>query len=144
MSFASRKMGNVLPKAVTGFTGAAPQTVAGNTIVMGKPGASPRPGTLSATVYAKATTSTLTVTAKWQVSEDGSTWVDAYGSNRAANVAIATGTGSAVTDTVSIAAPDGVYAHNYARCIAVTGVGVGGGAGTDEASVAYFFLKDRP
>lgn len=143
MSFASRRMSNVQPKAVTGFTGAAPQYVNGNAIVMGKPGASPRPGTLSAKVYAKATTNTLTITAKWQVSDDGSTWIDAYGPNRAANVAIVTGTGSAVTDTVNIAAPDGVYSWNYSRCIAVSGVGVGGGAGVDESSVSYNFQKDR-
>jgi hypothetical protein len=143
MSFASRKMSNVQPVSTTGFTGAAPQTVAGNTIVMGKPGASPRPGTLSAKVVAKATTSTLTITAKWQVSDDGSTWIDAYGPNRATNVAIVTGTGSAVTDTVNIAAPDGVYSFNYARCIAVSGVGVGAGAPDDQAAISYFFLKDR-
>lgn len=80
--------------AVTGFTGAAPQTVAGALLVTREL------KNISALVYVKATTNTLTVTAKWQVSNDGSTFYDAYGPNRATNVAIATGTGSAVTDTV--------------------------------------------
>lgn len=146
MSFNSRKKGNVLPLATTGFTGAAPQTVgavAANKIVMAKPNFTPAAGTLCVEVTAKATTNTLTISAKWQVSDDGSTWVDAYGPNRPANVAIVTGTGSAVTDTVRIAAPDSVYAANYVRAVAYSGVGVGGGAGVDEASLKYHYIAER-
>lgn len=143
MSFASRKKGNVLPTGVTAITGSAPQTVAGGTIVMGKPNFTPRPGTLCAEVYGKATTNTLTITAKWQVSDDNSTWRDAYGPGRPSNVAMVTGTGSAVTDTIRVAAPDSVYSANYARCILVSGTGSGGGAGVDEGSVVYHFVADR-
>lgn len=124
---------NVLGVAVTGFTGAAPQTVAGTAVLV----QGIETGSLSAKVYAKATTNTLTITPKWQVSDDGSTWRDAKPSNNAANVALVTGTGSAVTDTVQIAAPDSVYGSIYARLICVSGVGIGGGAGVDEASVYY-------
>ena len=123
------------PKAVTAVTGAAPQTVTGNTISI--VGSNIEPGTLSATVYAKATVSTLTLTAKWQVSNDGVTFRDAYAGNKAANVAIATGTGSAVSDTVDLAAPAGAYGHLYARVIVVSGVGVGAGLASDEASISY-------
>lgn len=143
MSFNSRRKGNVLPTGVTAFTGAAPQTVTGGVIVMAKPNFSPRPGSLAAHVYALATTSTLTITGKWQVSEDNSTWVDAYRDGRPANVIIVTGTGSAVTDTIRVAAPDSVYSASYARFRLTSGVGVGGGLAVDEASCAYFYLADR-
>jgi hypothetical protein len=121
--------------AVTGFTGAAPQAVNGTSISMVAERVAI--GSMSANVYALATTDTLTATAKWQVSTDATTWRDAKGPNNPANVAIVTGTGSAVTDTVCIAAPDCVYGKPYARCIVVSGVGVGAGAGVDEASVSY-------
>lgn len=135
MGIQARTKPNVLGVATTGFTGAAPQSVNGARILM----AGIESNTLSAKVYALATTNTLTVTAKWQVSDDGSTWRDAKVANNAANVAIATGTGSAVTDTVQIAAPSSVYGSLYARLVCVSGVGVGGGAGVDEASVYYHY-----
>lgn len=129
------------PTGVLGLTGAAPQTGTGLT----QPMIDVEPATLSANVYAKATTSTLTLTAKWQVSDDGATWIDAYGSNRAANVAIVTGTGSAVTDTIAVTAPEAVYGHRYSRLLVVSGVGVGGGAGVDEFSISYnFTLRQQP
>jgi hypothetical protein len=122
---------------ITGFTGAAPQTVAGNTILIDNV----KLGSLSANVYAKATTNTLTITAKWQTSDDNSTWRDAYLANRPANVVVVTGTGSAVIDNISLSAPDCVYGHRYARCIAISGVGTGGGAGVDESNVSYAYQK---
>jgi len=94
-------------------------------------------GSLSAHVYAKATTNTLVITPKWQVSNDGSTWFDAYGSNRAAAVAMVTGTGSAVTDTIALSAPEAVYQYKFARVVLTSTVGGGGGVGVDEASVSY-------
>lgn len=142
MSLIGRIKQNQLGVIVTGFTGAAPQTV--NATKVSMIGLNIEQGTLSATVYAKATVSTLTISAKWQVSFDGITWRDAYGSNRAANVAIATGTGSAVTDTVNIAAPSGVYGCQYARVSVVSGVGVGAGAGSDECSVVYNYRTISP
>ena len=142
MALTNRIKQNQQPLAVAGFTGAAPQTVTGNTVSMVAQNI--WPGTLSATVYALATTNTLTLTAKWQVSNDGSTFRDAYPSNRPSNVAIATGTGGAVTDTIDVAAPDCVYAHLYSRVIVVSGVGVGGGLAVDEASIAYSWQVAPP
>ena len=58
MALNERIQPNQQPKAVTAFTGAAPQSVTGNTVVMNKV----ENGTLSAKVYALATTNTLTIT----------------------------------------------------------------------------------
>jgi hypothetical protein len=121
---------------VTGFTGAAPQTLTGGAVLMKNVAF----GTLVANIYAKATTNTLTITHKWQVSDDGTTWRDAYASNRAANVATVTGTGSAVTDNVAVAAPDSCYGKRYSRCLLLSGVGTGGGAGVDEGNISYNYL----
>lgn len=121
--------------AVAAVTGAAPQTVAGNAF----PTFNAEPFTLSATGYAKATTNTLTLTAKWQGRNTvgTGTWLDIYPANSAAHVAQVTGTGSAVTATRSIAAPRSVYSIMESRCIFVSGTGSGGGLGVDEASVSY-------
>ena len=119
---------------VTAVSGAAPQTVTGNTVIMNKV----ETGSLSATVYTLATTNTLTLTAKWQVSDDGSTWVDCASSpQNATHVAQVTGTGSAVSATRVIPAPDSVYGKRRARCVVVSGTGSGGGAGQDEANISY-------
>lgn len=136
MALNERIQPNQQPKATTGFTGAAPQNVVGNTVVMNKV----ENGTLSAKVAATATTNTLTITVKWQASDDGSNFTDCASSpQNAANVALVTGTGAAVSDTKIFPAPAGVYGKRYARCVAVSGVGVGGGAGVDEASISYNF-----
>lgn len=104
--------------ATTNFpSGAAPKALAGNKLVMAKV----QSGTLSAEVTVTAATSTLTITGKWQGSNDGSTWVDCFASNFASNVVLTTGTASAVT--VNLAAPAGVYGYRYARIYLVTGVG---------------------
>ncbi len=100
MSLQGRIKQGQLPSGVQGFTGAAPQevdaaklSIVGNNIDI---------DSLSAVVYTKATTNTLTLTVKWQVSKDGTTWRDCYGSNNATLVAQVTGTGSAVLATRSI------------------------------------------
>ncbi len=121
--------------AVTAFTGAAPQNVDGNTVSMIAEKVAI--GSMSANVYALATTNTLTITAKWQVSDDNSTWRDCKLPNGALNVALVTGTGSAVTDTLCLAAPDCVYGKPYARVRLVSGTGSGGGLAVDEGSVSY-------
>lgn len=122
-----------LPTGVVGFTGAAPQTVAGNQLDSGLC------TMLCARVYAKATTNTLTLLAKWQIlDDDGSTWRDFIDQNNTTNTVLVTGTGSAVTTVKYINAPNGLLAGGrFVRMIVVSGVGVGGGAGTDEASVEY-------
>jgi len=67
-------------------------------------------------VYAKATTNLLAITGKWQVRNSASdTWIDARLSHGPIDVAIVTGTGSAVTSTRFVEAPDSVYGYRFAR-----------------------------
>lgn len=119
----------------TGLVGAAPQTGAGGAFNV----ADAEMSTLSARVYAKATTNTLTITGKWQArnATTGSTWYDVYGPNNAANVTLVTGTGSAVSATRVIAAPRAVYSARQARFVVLTGTGVAADSPDDEFSVAY-------
>lgn len=131
--------GLVSATGVLGLTGAAPQTGAGGTL----PSCNVEPGTLGAQVYAKATTNTLTITGKWQTSANGSTWRDCDVPNNAANVALVTGTGSAVTATKRVSAPAAALGQRYCRFVVVSGVGVGAGAGTDEYSIAYSYVPAR-
>lgn len=79
---------------------------------------------LSAQVSATAATATLTVSFKWQVSIDGTTFLDvANGPQNAASVVFTTGT-SAIKSGV-IQAPEAVYAWAYTRIVLVTGVATG-------------------
>lgn len=130
------------------ITGAAPQTVNGSSIAMmhpqGNTGAAIVPGTLSAKLVLRVTTSTLTITGKWQVSIDGSTWVDAKNSNNAANVTLATGTGSLVTTNLVVSALDACYGHLYSRYVLTSGVAVGGGATVDEVAISYNYRVGYP
>lgn len=96
------------------------------------------PGSLSAIVSVDCETNTMTMTAKWQVSKDGTTWVDMALANNAANVTLATGTGSAdATVTKAIVAPDAVFGWEYARLVIVNGVATG--ATTDTYSIGYCY-----
>lgn len=124
------------------ITGAAPQTINGAALAVmnpdGRSALAVAPGTLSAKVVLRLTTNTITVAAKWQVSSDGSTWIDCAATpNNPAAVVLATGTGSLVTTTVMVPASDAVYGHQYARLVLTSGVASGGGAGVDEASIGY-------
>lgn len=99
---------------------------------------------LSALLVVDAETNTLTMTAKWQVSNDSSTWVDlANGSQNAAGVALATGTGGAdAAVTRSIPAPDAVYGYQWARCSIV--IGVTTGTTSDTYSIGYCYRQNDP
>ena len=99
------------------------------------------PGSLSAKAAIDCETSTLTVYVDWQVSLDNSTWVDcANGSQNAAGVVVATGTGGAdATVTKVYPAPSAAYAFPYAR-IAIRN-GVTTGAAVDTYSVTYHYMK---
>ena len=99
-------------------------------------------GSLSSLVTVVAKTSTTTFTAKWQVSDDGSTYYDVAGSNNAANVALATGTGSSVTTNKVLDAPASVYGWNFARVRVITAVSTADGT-VDGATISYRLLKDR-
>lgn len=119
------------------LTGAAPQTGAGGSLIA----ANVETGSLSASIAVTATVNTLTLTGKWQVCDDGSTWVDCFASNNAAQVVIVTGTGSAVSSTRKVDAPPSVYGHLYARYVVVSGVGVGAGAGSETYSISYDYRE---
>lgn len=94
---------------------------------------------LSALVTVDAETNTITISAKWQVSNDNSTWVDvANGSQNAAAVVLATGTGGAdAAVTRVIPAPDSVYGWRYARVAVVNGVVTGNAVDTYAMSYSY-------
>lgn len=132
----------------TAVSGSAPQTVNGNPIAMmhpqGNTGAAVCPGSLSANLVLNVTTNTLTLTGKWQVSANGSTWIDAKNSNNAANVVLATGTGSLVTTNICVSAVDAVYGWLYARFVLTSGVASGGGAGVDDVAISYSYRTAYP
>jgi hypothetical protein len=87
--------------------------------------------TLSCLFTVLAETSTLTIAAKWQVSDDNSTWYDLVESNNPANVALATGTGGAdVAVSRAIVCPSGALGWKYVRPAIVTGVTTGASADT--------------
>jgi hypothetical protein len=94
---------------------------------------------LSALVTTLAETDTITLTARWQVSNDNATFVNvSHGSQNAAGVALGTGTAGADTAvTVAIPAPDAVYGWKFARLAIV--VGVATGATVDTYSIGYVY-----
>lgn len=98
-------------------------------------------GTLSANITTAITTSTLTMIASFQVSNDSSTWLTVVGGIGSANVtAVAAGTGSLVTTTYAFTAPHAVYAYPYVRCVLTNGVTTGGAG--DTYVISYNFLKN--
>lgn len=95
---------------------------------------------LCAIVETDLTTSTLTATPKWQVSNDGTNWIDFFGKNTAANVTkAAAGTGSLVT-TQWVMALDGFDpSFPYLRLAVQVGVATGGAG--DNVTAAYNWRK---
>jgi hypothetical protein len=130
---------NYLPASGNLSGQTAGTVVAGNTLPVGE---MPRTlaKTLSALVSATAATATLTVTFKWQVSNDKSTWYDLMnGSQNAASVVFATGT--AAIKTAVLPAPDAIFGWKYARVALVTGVATG--ASGDLYSMGYAYRYAR-
>lgn len=130
---------NFLPKTGNINTIVAGSTVAGNTLILGD---QPRTlgKTLSALVSFTAATATLTATVKWQVSNDGTTFVDlANGPQNAASVIFATGTAAIVTK--AIPAPSEIWGWRMARIAIVTGVATG--AAGDLYSLGYCYRYSR-
>lgn len=98
---------------------------------------------LSALVVVEAETTSLTLTAKWQVSNNGSTWVDvANGSQNAAGVVMATGTGGddAIV-TRMFPAPDSINGWRKARIALVTAGATG--AAVDTYALGYCYRTGR-
>jgi hypothetical protein len=126
--------------ALTGdFDGDAIGTVQGGTAVDIGDNARQKVRNLSALVTVDCETSSMTLAGKWQVSNDGSTWVDVTnGSQNAAAVTLATGTGGAdASVSRAYPAPDAVYGWRKARFALVTA----GAQGTtsDTFSIGYCY-----
>lgn len=125
------------------LNGAADGTTTGATAVDIGDNARQKVRNLSALVSVDAETTSLAITARWQVSNDGVTWVDvANGSQNAAGVALATGTaGADAAVTRCIQAPDAVYGWRKARLALVNT----GAAGTtnDTYTVSYCYRTGR-
>ncbi len=119
----------------------AGSVVGGNAVELGD-NARQKARSLSALVVVDAETNTITVAAKWQVSNDGATWVDvANGSQNAASVVLATGTaGADALVTRMIPAPESIYGWRKARLALVTGVATG--AATDTYAISYCYRAD--
>jgi hypothetical protein len=135
MGFPIRKLSTV---ATTGNldTLVATTRTPGATVAMGVL----KPGSLCAEVTVDAETSTLTIYADWQVSDDATTWLLLAPENNAANVVLATGTGGAdAAVTKVIPAPAAAYSFRYARCAVRNEVATG--AATDTYSIKYHYLK---
>jgi hypothetical protein len=109
--------------------------VDGNEVFIG--GGRQKAASLSATVTCEAETNTLTFTAKWQGSNDKTTWRDvANGPQNPAGVVLATGTGGDDAEVIKvIPAPPAIEGFKFARCSLV--VGVATGAVTDTYTIAY-------
>ena len=91
---------------------------------------------LSAMVETNLTTATITATTKWQVSNDGTQWLDLLGKNCAANVTKAAAGSGGLTTTQYAQAFDGVNpGFPYLRIAVLVGV-VTGGAG-DSVTCSY-------
>jgi hypothetical protein len=122
------------------FNGVASgSAVSGSAVFMGS--AYQKVAHLSAVLTVLAETSTMTLTAAWQVSNDGSTWLDVtHASQNPAGVALATGTGGAdVAVTKVVEAPSTVYGYKFAR--ARVAVGVATGASSDTYTIAYSYRQ---
>lgn len=147
MGVDQRIRSNQKASGTLGVTGAAPQTVSDTASQHFVNMVNVESGTLSANVTVQATTSSLTISAKWQVADAGTlTWVDcAAQPNAPANVVLVTGTGSAVASTLNIPAPVGVYGKRYARLVFVSAGATGGGTGGgDQVSVGYNYRLPSP
>lgn len=95
---------------------------------------------LAAVVQTQLTTATITAQTIWQVSNDGTNWINMLGLNGAANVTVApAGSGSAINTTYVQAFPGVNPGFPYIRMAVLSGVANGGAA--DAVIVAYNFRK---
>ena len=138
MAFNNRLKVNQLVIATIGVTGAAPQEVHGSSVLMGPldPG-----GTLAVEFVLDVTTTSLVLKVLWQYSPDNTNWVDYLGGQ---TYSTAAGTGSKVTTTGAIGLPT-QFPAKYVRAIVRSSGATGGGiAGTDDATLKYHWLTQRP
>jgi len=99
------------------------------------------PGTLSCLFVIDAETDTITITGKFQVSADNSTWYDLAGdAQNPANVTMATGTaGADATVNKVLPVPTEALGWKYVRAAIVNGVATGGAA--DTYAFTFYYRK---
>lgn len=124
---------------VQAISGAAPKTVNSKTFdtrLAAK-------GSLAAHIDYNCLTNTITFTATWQISTDGTNWYPVRPSNAAADVAFVTGTGVQITTSIVLNAPDSVYAYPYVRLLVTSGTGAGQGAAKDDCTFFFSYVKSQ-
>lgn len=121
----------------TAFTAGSTKTLNGAAV----PTQMVKIGTLCALVYANAKTNNLTISAKWQCSDDNSTYRDATTQNNAANVVIVTGTGSDVNDYKVIPCPSEIASFPFVRLQLYTGASSADGT-NDTGTISYRYIRD--
>ncbi len=97
------------------------------------------PGSLSARVYWSVYTDTMTLTGKWQGSDDNSTWRDIKTENNAAHVVLQTSTG---TGAEYVKCPECIGGIPYVRFSLVSGVA--SGTAGDTYSMSYRYMAKSP
>jgi len=139
MGLNQNKAYNQADTGTTVMTGiVAGTTTGGPTLLMSKVVGN----TLSALVTVEAETNTLTISVKWQVSNDNSTWVDVAPYNNAAFVVWATGTGGDdAVITKMLPLPASAYGWKYARA-AVLNL-VADGLIADTYRIGYCYEQDQ-
>ncbi len=103
-----------------------------------------QPGTLSCLFTVDAETNTITLTGKFQVSDDNSTWYDLAGdAQNPANVLLATGTGGADTavDRV-LPVPEPAMGWKWVRPAIVNLVATGAAADTYAMTFRYRLINN--
>jgi len=135
----SQVVSKVLSSGVVALSGAAPQVANGNTFDTRRAAK----GSLAAHIDYDIKTTSITYTATWQVSLDGATFVGTHPSNGAADVVLATGSGTDAAGHIVLSAPDCIYAYRYCRLIITTAAASGAGAGHDDVTIAYSYLKSQ-
>ena len=125
-----------LPSGTLALSGTAPQTVVGVSLDSGLVGSD-----LCAIVFAQASTTSITLTAQWQVYVN-SAWVSAVSSTNGAQTALVTGSGvygTPNTVTVALAAPPSVTAGSHPCRVVVSSAGATASSATEKATIAYEF-----
>jgi hypothetical protein len=96
---------------------------------------------ISAKLSVTGLTTSSTISARWQGSDDGVSWEDiASGPSNPDPVALVTGTGTAIAVSLTIPAPSAVYGYKYARALPVFANTIPG-VTTDAWSVSYAFRR---
>lgn len=121
--------------------GVSNSTVAGNALFLGKN--TQKVADLSALVTVLAETNGLTMTPRWRVSNDNSTYYTLpTNANNPASVAIATGTaGADAATSVAVPAPAAALSYQFAKLE----LSIGGATGTtlDTFSIGYTYRVPR-